>query len=679
MIADRPSLIVLYGNDAPALAATFPGLPEDDYASAGEFAWAWYDPEAPGRADPFAGPANALGPVAKAGELALAARPAGPDRWLLAIVGNRKPPHFQAIHLDLIRTLADPAATRKLKAVADAFAAREADLPARCRTPADSLFRDGDTARPRGLSAALSAQAKLAIEALRGASIPFLNDDVRLALTGRGVDPAVLAGPLGTIPHLLAALGLGAVLDDAGIPVPPELAEYHRPADDLRALVAPPLPIVGGPVPIGGADPGRLWRIPWFCDTDVEIDWYLVPPPGSTIALAIVAEDHLVRRRGRSVHVDLAWTPPGWRPRIYSDLGPIILGAPDGTAVELVAAATPGGPGLEARPPLRSGNQRYAGRVVNGKLLLDAATPEVTADDLRAALAIARSIEGSGPIPAADADEARAAVAAGLRTAWFPPDQKPPEAVGAAVTCRGEDRPFVAMFLFRRRFAAGPWDTASAQLAEEADQGEWSDTVEQVSEALQSAIAVPPTGEVLLRTDLATYRRADIVAMRPGLLDVLDALETAVTGGGAPPDHLPSLAEKVAPIVDQLVALGFRPLGDVHCDRIETMVLRAFAGADGLSFAYLAADLLGHVALDLIAAFDDGATLTTSTAGGLKDRKRAKVFAQSFPDRSPAALDAHHRARLAALAADGRRPLPIDPTLEGFCRAFDVLLAHGYS
>lgn len=112
----------------------------------------------------------------------------------------------------------------------------------------------------------------------------------------------------------------------------------------------------------------------------------------------------------------------------------------------------------------------------------------------------------------------------------------------------------------------------------------------------------------------------------------------------------------------------------MNCGRLGELVLRGDASPDGIMYGCVAAGTFGQFAYELVTAFSNGATLTTSTTPGLEDRKARRLYKRSYPDLTVEHLQAKHAAGIAEIASNKARPVAIEPTLEGFCRAVDAYI-----
>jgi hypothetical protein len=157
--------------------------------------------------------------------------------------------------------------------------------------------------------------------------------------------------------------------------------------------------------------------------------------------------------------------------------------------------------------------------------------------------------------------------------------------------------------------------------------------------------------------------------MDVGVLDALGFVWGRAIGEDAPPPQTPE--QKLEPVDRALSELGFTVLGDVHCDRFGELYLRAYAGPAGDTFGCVIAGTFGQFVVEFVTRFGDGGSLTTTTTPNLKDQKKRRVFKRSYPNLGPHALYKTHRAGIAEITTVKAQPLPIDPTIEGFCRAID--------
>src|SRR5262249_24324993 len=150
---------------------------------------------------------------------------------------------------------------------------------------------------------------------------------------------------------------------------------------------------------------------------------------------------------------------------------------------------------------------------------------------------------------------------------------------------------------------------------------------------------------VILKTERATYRRADWSKMNVGVLDAVAFLWGRAAGEKVEQPETP--AQKLEPVDQSLSELGFVALGDVHCDRLAELYLRAYAGPENETYCWVAAGTFGQFVFEFVTRFSDGGNLTTTTTPNLKDQKKRRIFKRSFPDLNPRALHEKHRAGIA--------------------------------
>ncbi len=434
-------------------------------------------------------------------------------------------------------------------------------------------------------------------------------------------------------------------------------------------------PIQGGPVELPASDLALIWLLSWFCDTDAEVDLAVTVPSATRLATPRLPHWVKIHRQPGRTHVEVGWNPPGPRASAYLKIAQSLEKAPSGTTIEFLSAANPEEDyEYESDAELKTreaGRQRHLGTLSDrGTFLLSHSSIPGKPADFLAAMEIARKITESRPTFEVPSEEdARAVVELARKTAWFADEKALPRVKGKAVATAKGQAMTTAMMVFRRRFARGPWETMAVQERDEAGNREWDEMIDQVGQKVGEALAAPPGDDIILRTERAVFRRADWSKMNVGLLDAIAFAWGKALGEDEPQPQAP--ADKLTPIDQALSKLGFTSLGAVHVDRFGELYLNAYAGPKGDAFGCVIAGTFGQFEYEFVSHLSNGGSLTTSTTAGLKDQKKKKIYKRSFPDFKPSSLYRKHRAALAQLTTEKVRPVPLDATLEGFCRAVD--------
>lgn len=668
-MAQQIGLVAVLGMNADELADRFPEIPEVRFASSGNWGWLRFDPDE--EVGDTLTHEEVAARVGKPKSLALDIRAEGDSHWRLTLYPKKGKPLHVAFH----HAWFDPSSTAARLAakptVAERLARLDEALPSLFRTPESVLSKVQGKSTSKALEAVKKAQAERVAELID--KVPNLGFDVRPALMGEEPPEGDGFGPLGTLPGFLDALALGkALVDHDGTwvvgPEAGSLGSFGR--DVALDTIAPDVgPIDGGPVELPAGDLARFWLLAWSCDTDAETDVLLTPPAGSRLALP-KPETWVAfhRRRGR-IYVEVAWRPPQLRLRTYRSVAEAIAKAPAGTVVEFLSGnASDDGSDPDSSPPI-AGRQRYRGTLTDrGTFLVTHASLPLTRDDLVEAMEICRKIdEKAATFSLASEEDAQAVVAMARGTEWFPDEKSLPRPKGPTVVVppRGEAL-FTAMMVFRRRFVDGPWNANEGQTRDESARQEWGRAV---GTSVGAVMAAPEGDEVVLQTERATFRRADWSKMNVGVLDAIAFAWGQAIGDDEPSPQTP--AQKLEPTEEALADLGFVPLGTIHCDRFGELYLRGYSGPSGDTFACVAAGTFGQFVVEFVTRFGNGASLTTSTTPFLKDQKKKRIYKRSFPDLDPCSLLEKHREGIAELSSAKSMPVPIEATLEGFCRALD--------
>jgi hypothetical protein len=519
---------------------------------------------------------------------------------------------------------------------------------------------------PKALRALLARRAEAVSRALREAGVAHDGGEVVGILTGTALEDDEVESGVGNLPRFLEAIGLGGVFPDWRC----ELEESRReqreaepepsveapteapdPAAAILAALGPrePEPIEDGPLVLGVEEAARLWKIPWCCDNAVQIA-FVVRPPADAAPLWPDLDDLAVTETGGEWRVGHPWVSVWARQRLFAELAECLTALPDGTALEMVSAATsetddPGSAGPTA------GNQRFRGVVEDGRWIVTHASPRASVGAIREALALFSEEALGAPFLARDPAEAAAIVARALRSGHFPGDEDRPRSEGRRVVVKDDHRPYLAMIILRERLRDGPWDLRGGEAADEAS-------------------AVPRGSDLVFQGRRTGFRSADIRALsRVELADPMAALFPGRQG-----DEPPSLPEAVAAVDRGMARAGLAPLGDMVCEAFSDAVIRGYGKKQGSLYGVLMASTIGAFVYELLTAFSDGTTLTTSVNAG-RDAPERRSFHVHLPGASVELLLKRHAQGVFHLLAEDRRPKPHLPDLAGLAAEMDEFLA----
>jgi hypothetical protein len=671
-MSERVEVIAVYGLDAYGLADLFPSVPQEAFASSGDWAWLRLVPD---------GPAAALDPEEVATRLGGCDRPAldiraeADDHWRLSVYAPQDRALHVAFHHEVYRPSTLPPGPNARLPVDELLNRLDAPLPEAFRTPGDVLEKCRDKPRGRGLTSVKKAQARRVKSLLEALKLP-VGSELGRVLSGEECSADELLKPYGTLPKFLDSVWLGKVLaeDDGGWKVGPTAESngtYNR-ERPLYRLAPPAVPVDGGPVELPATDLERFWLLPWFCETDAETDILITPPPGSRVHLPKTEYWVTVHRRTGRAYVEVAWNPPGPRYRVYQALGRALAESPAGTVVEFASGNTSEEDDDSGYTPLRAGGQRYSGTLTDrGTFLLTHASVPARPEHFRAAMEICRAIGERGfSFEMPSEQDARAVRELARCTDWFADEKDLPRVKGKKVVAASRAEALTtAMMVFRRWFAAGPWDTGAVQEREEQSHQDWEEMIDKVGKTVGEALAAPAGDDVILKTDRAVFRRADWSKLNVGVLDAIGFLWGRAAGEDVDAPETP--LQKLEPVDRAFTEIGFVPLGDVHCDRFGELYLRGYAGPDGDTYGCVVAGTFGQFLFEFVTRFDDGGSLTTSTTPNLEDKRKRRIFKRSFPKLNPDGLYQKHRLGIAEITSKAAKPLPAEATVGGFCRAID--------
>ena len=513
-------------------------------------------------------------------------------------------------------------------------------------------------------------------DALAGAGISHDPAAVRSVLLWQNITETESDNDLGNLPRLLSVLGLGGQWDDwvrqAEAPPPEPEPEAEPDAEPEDADQAPPpperedpfgpvlaiveplalTPVAGGPFALPLDD---LTLTRFFVDAlsihdtaGVVLTVSLPPdldrtqrasPTGFEIGSVELTEDGF--RAGMENHL---WFSQRDLTRQLGDhLFELLYHLPDGSAIDLAFA-------LADRPAL---TQRYRGPVEGGGWQITETFPPLTREALAGGTDLARYALGdSEKHKLRDEAEAAAVVELAKRDPNLR-DMKV-QRKGRTVRCGSDVVGHLPKVIFRHRFAAY-WDVASHDREAERLHREHRDMMRNMRRAGVEAArrrAAPHDDDVLLRGKVGPYWRSDFAGLEQLEQETRGTIDAALEG------------------------LGFRHVGDLVAKRHRDIVLRTFAGADGLSYGTLLAKRTMYLGFEFFSRFADGSILTTTTNGTVESLPELKFFAQLHPVLGPAALHEKHRRGIERFRARrGTEPVPLDPTLPGVAREYDRALA----
>ena len=421
-------------------------------------------------------------------------------------------------------------------------------------------------------------------------------------------------------------------------------------------LPAPVYPRVAR-LPLAELDPvelplehlARAIRITWFpCDA-AEPELRLEPAGGQALPAWAPVEGVHAFPEGEGWR--LAFQRPGGGNPFAWELGS--RGWPEGAARALAGLGVDGAtlevcaaPGRCAREGL--GVLRLRGRVQGRTWRITAAHPPVSAERLRAALALSAEVDRGQELRLERGERA-------LLAAWEEEDGVVLLADGNSLQlterkarleeARPDQLGILARVLFRSRFA-DVWPCEAADGDGDAPSG---------AAAGAGGSNRPDAGELLFQGSQARYH-----ALR-----------------GRPPEVYPALE----PLLDQAYGPeGYLPLGNFASSVNDEVVIRVYAPQSGTALALVILNGVGDGFHQALSRFADGAWLSTWSLGEgtAADAPEQKLFRQAVepPSRrglakGVTALLAAHAARSAALEGDHGPALPAARTLTQAAEALD--------
>jgi len=507
---------------------------------------------------------------------------------------------------------------------------------------------------------------------------------VRDALTGKSVTDEERSWDVGNLPRLLEAIGLGEAFPGwreeidaerraAGERRAAEEAARNAPPPDLvqpildRLGAAEPAPLAGGPV---AASPATLWRVPWACENEVEVGFIVRPSRAVKPRWPRGLEQLSAIEIGGEWRVGHPWCSVWLREGLFQKLQTVFSALPEGSTIEVVCASVPDP--TDADPPVTAGDMRFRSVIERGRWKVTHAFPAVTNRDLKAALKIFDWISERGAFATRTAAEAVAVAELGRKHRHFGDAKKDqPVVSGRTITVRARHwRPYLAMNLFRHRFAEGPWDVRSGLAAEQEATDDFDRMLGALGDKLAKELAAPRGEETVFEGKRSLFRRADILEVRAplNLADLFRRLYPARDPG--PSVDLP---QAVARVDEAMTSQGMTSLGDMVCEAFGEVVIRGYAREAGDVYGLTYAGTLGQFVYEFNTHFTDGSALTTSIHRG-ENRKELKFHHAQFPNASVEELLEHHLAAVDKRTTEKVKPAPHPMALATLAERIDDFL-----
>jgi hypothetical protein len=231
-------------------------------------------------------------------------------------------------------------------------------------------------------------------------------------------------------------------------------------------------------------------------------------------------------------------------------------------------------------------------------------------------------------------------------------------------------RPYLALHVFRDRFAEGPWDVRSGAQAEREADEEFEKMLAAIGNKLDQAFAAPRGETLVFQGRRSAFRSADIRAVKSkvNLADLFRRLYPARDPG----DSL-DLQEAVARVDGAMVSEGLESMGDMVCEAFGDIVLRGYGRAAGDLYGLAYAGTMGQFLYEFNTRFSDGSSITTSIHHG-QNRKEIKSRHAQFPNASVEELLAHHVAAVEKHTVGDVKPEPHPMSLATLAERIDDFL-----
>ncbi len=695
-MADRQIVIAAHDTSPEALGAIFPG---QQPRTAGAWTWLRLDPWAPGRQQLEAGLDQLQGPVIRLST-------EDDCRWYLRLRAGGEQLLAACNHLALLggEEYEDDAEFDSLGDLLDDYYEL---VPADCHPPATvDPLRELPPAE--GTARYLGLQAEAVADALARAGLPVEADEIVACLTGASVTDGERDWPMGNLPRFADCLGLEAF--DGWLQ---ELAEYEALGDeeedeDAEELdeeqdeeegdevltdaemvfqvleagelmdAAPLLDEAGVSVTleVTAQQLGAARMAAWFCDnsTDVALrlrlpagaaPWSELPHGASQLPDGILVDP---MEGGLNVRLGLRPTTMEQQRPLLGLLGRVLEVLPDGTRVELFCYSD-----LDER---EAGNQLYSGVVRQGSWSLERTAPSRTRAELAEALALAAQVEATGPVRAADEQEAALVLAVAEQTMDL-------RLRGAELWGDDDARLHLVRLVFHHRFEPR-WrleeflpeedvteqDLAPAAPDEEEMNMAFIEATQSIGDMFNRMMGKAPEGaEVLHKGEAATFYRVELEEhMASNPLTKFAGLLGDMPAAGEGTDWT------VAGVDEGMAGIGFGSLGDLVCDRFMDVPMRGYATPEGDTFGTLVTNPMGETFPEFYSQFEDGASLITSVKVDQPSPER-KSYRLHLPGGTVEQLYEKHCQGVALRVEEGgAAATPAEPTLEGLARAIDAFI-----
>ena len=520
--------------------------------------------------------------------------------------------------------------------------------------------------------------AERVAEAMLKAGVPHDGAGLRAALLWESTSDNERAGDLGNLPSVLKALGIVGLseeerrpaqatpaqppqaepigkLPDAAQPSPTAPPQAEDGIDRILALVSEkPLQAVrGGPVSLPVSSLERLiYFIEAFSLNSVVGAALTVLAPAGAAAwkhgsrplltrgasgyrtepdrLVVVLSNHLwMNKRDMKQMVEPA-------------VAKSVLKPADGSTLEVAFAS-------EDRPWL---TQRYRGQVHAGVWAIAETSPAFEAATLAGALEFARN-----PYRDNFRFENQAEADAVLEQLRLDPSFQGTQVnyEKGRLSCETGFGPELGKAVFRHRFG-GPWgmaDYTREATRRRRERHERKRSQQRAMIALLRKRQAPTLGPALFRGSQSWYWRSDF--------SLLETLE-----------------QQTREAFDQdVLAAGYRPLGDLVAKKCRDLVLRVYLSTDGTTYAMLTGGRSSYFAREFVTRFDDASSLCTTTYPAVASRPEAGVFYKCFPDlTTPELLKKHHWGIERFLQHRGAKPIQRQGTLRGFAEDLERAFAN---
>ncbi len=420
-------------------------------------------------------------------------------------------------------------------------------------------------------------------------------------------------------------------------------------------------PLKGGSLSCNVKDIVYLWYLGWFCDQYADIAVIAHVADGKWLYEEV--RDKFMDREQKKFTAVLTRASIWICERAMQKIVDFLDNIPDGSTLELVSASTGAG---------SAGNQLYRGVIENNKWHISHTSPVLDTEQFIAAREMCLEIGKERPVHALDDDEAQYVKDMARKSEWLAPGGIELIVNDYEIDIEQAYKAPLMLLFFRNRFR-GIWDVEESEVFEEQEHSEWQEDSDSIlGELDNSFFDMESSQEKLYHGKYSNYSQADIANVvqsksrdffndLSGIFKLNEAASTAV--------------ELVTQIDREMAALGFNCLGDVVCDDLGEVVMRAYGNTAKCCYGSFMAGMFTQAGIDFYTSFTDGISQTTTNNEGMTvppdSAPENGIFRLCEPESAIEDLYKLHEEMVAALLSDSRAVTAVQEDLKSYAKAMD--------